>query len=305
MSEESSNLDLFDYFNSTNFFGQNYDIDISEDFKDNLNIIKTINKIDDKENLLLQKKRKAESAKRARQRRKLIFNTLIKENKKLKEDIENIKKKLHLCLCQECKKKMNFPTNTFKISQNTFKKKCLFTITSIITLFYIIFSFLNFTNLTFSIIKYSKNKFRKLLNYPSFSFSEKDFKNINLTSDGMYITLGDYYSIINKKKNFLDNEDNIYYFFNKGIKLINENELDINQTIDNCKNCLIQLEKNQLNFDENNRLIFSLFIKPNKLIRQKLEINYENNENNITIFKIQCLGLGYSTHKLFINKTKS
>ena len=121
----------------------------------------------------------------------------------------------------------------------------------------------------------------------------------------MYITLGDYYSIINKKKNFLDNEDNIYYFFNKGIKLINENELDINQTIDNCKNCLIQLEKNQLNFDENNRLIFSLFIKPNKLIRQKLEINYENNENNITIFKIKCLGLGYSTHKLFINKTKS
>ena len=105
MSEESSNLDLFDCFNSTNFFGQNYDIDISEDFKDNLNIIKTINKIDDKENLLLQKKRKAESAKRARQRRKLIFNTLIKENKKLKEDIENIKKKLHLCLCQECKKK--------------------------------------------------------------------------------------------------------------------------------------------------------------------------------------------------------
>ena len=300
MSEESS-IDLYNYFNSTNYFGQNFEIDISEDFKENSNKNKTINK----ENILLKKKRNAESAKRARQRKKINFNNIIEENKKLKEEIENIMKKLHLCLCQECKKKINFPINTFNISQNTFKKKVFFTITSILTLIYLIFNFSNLTNFTYSKIKNNLNEYRKLLNDTSFSFSEKELKKINLTSDGMYIRLGDYYSILNKKRSFLNNEEKFYYFHNKGIKIINENELDINQTIENCKNCLIQLEKNQLEFAENNRLIFSLFIKPNKVIREKLEINFEKNENDITVFEIQCLGLGYSSHNIIINKTKS
>jgi len=305
MSEESSIIDLFNYFNSTNSFEKNFDIDMNEDFKEELFKDETINKSDNKENLLLKKKRNAESAKRARQRRKFKYNNLIEENKKLKNDIENIMKKLHLCLCKECKKKINFPINTFKISQNTFKKKVIFTITSMVTLIYLIVNFSNLTNLTYSIIKNSQIEFRKLLNYPSFSYSEKELKNINLTTDGIYLKLGDYYSIINKKKYFLNTDENIYNFFNKGIKFINENELDINNTIHNCKNCLIQLEKNQLDFDEKNRLIFSIFIKPNKIIRKKLEINFENNENNVTFFEIHCLGLGYSTHNLSNNKTKN
>ena len=306
-----------EYFNKDfSFFGEhdslndnNYDIKLNEDqyneeskfvFFNNINK-KTKREISKNEKL----KKNAESARNARLRKKMQFKNLIDENKILKEELEKLKHKINICLCEECKKKLEFKTKIiFKIDNlNPFQKKTnikknLFTIFSFIGIIFLIINYLSFN----SFQNLSNNNSLRKLNYLNFSNDKisKDFlKQLNVTINGLYIGFGDYYNLVYKNY-FLNNYNEDHYFFQKnGIRNINENELNRNYSISNCKNCIIKLNQKELKHDSN-YYRFKIYLQPNKLFYQNSEMNFTD-EDEITFYEIDCISFGFSINKI---KTK-
>ena len=217
----------------------------------------------------------------------------MEENIKLKKKLNDLENKLLICLCNECKIKLKIPLNHFKITTEEKSSKSLLKNLFIISILVCVF-FLFYLNST-SVLS---NNVRKLSQLYYFSLSYNDMNNYKISYDGMYISFGDYYSIINKQNYFM-NDKPLYFYLNKEVKILEEENLNNNLTTDNCKNCFVHLSKNNKNVPVDRRKnSFKLFVKPNYL--PPLENSYYNkNDNSIPILELDCLLIGYSKHQIY------
>ena len=264
---------------------------------------------DDIEDIKKEKlKKNAESARKARQRKKLEIEYLINENKKLKNIIFQLKYERTL-LCEQCKKKLNIENNKkiFNVSSqknqnfNKLQNRNLFTIISIIiTCIFLIFNVSNISKIKKP--KYTRNLSLFDTKNNIFEMSNNEIKHINLTYNKFYITLGDYYSIITKKKFLIDYKTITYSIKNEGIRYLSEDDF-FNNNITNCINCIVELGKNNIEYDPIKINRFKLYFYPKDVINYNGNQNFENNKDekgNIfqTYFEIDCLAFGYSEHKI-------
>ena len=307
IKEDSKNSDIF--FNFFDSLQEHQDLDCDEEEINYLLKENNLTKKRKREEDIIKKteklKKNAESARKARLRKKLLLDSLIEENKKLKKLIYFYQKEIQLYICKDCKKKLNKPELMFKIEQNNnnnkkiISKKPLFSIIITIILILVLFSFnnINITN--------EKKSIRNLEQKDYFEISNKDLKNINLTHNKLYISFGDYYSLISKN-NFLNGKNLIFSMKNKGIKYIKEEDFDFNK-IKDCKHCLIELYRNNIEYAPDRINRFKVFFYPKNIITPEGLINYSN--NNIdekgnkykTFFEVDCLGIGFSENRLYEN----
>ena len=218
IKEDSKNSDIFlNFFDSLQ---EHQDLDCDEEeinclLKEN-NLTKKRKREEDIINKKKKKKKNAESAKKARLRKKILLDSLIEENKKLKNLIYFYQKEIQLYICKDCKKKLNKPEFIFKIEQNNnnnkkiISKKPLFSIIITIILILVLFSFNNIN------IANEKKSIRNLEQKDYFEISNKELQNINLTHNKLYISFGDYYSLISKN-HFLNGKNLIFSMKNEGI----------------------------------------------------------------------------------------
>ena len=265
---------------------------------------------DDIEDIKKEKlKKNAESARKTRQRKKLEIEYLINENKKLKNIIFELENQRTL-LCEQCKKKLNIENNKkilFQVSSqknqnfNTFQNRNIFTIISIIiTCIFLIFNVSNISKIKKP--KYTRNLSLFETKNNIFEMSNNEIKHINLTYNKFYITLGDYYSIITKKNFLFDKTAVKFLLKNEGIRYLSEDDF-FNNNITNCINCIVELGKNNIQYDPIKINRFKLFFYPKDVIHYNGNQNFENNKDekgNIfqTYFEIDCLAFGYSEHKI-------
>ena len=256
-------------------------------------------------------KKNAESARRTRQRKKLAMENLINENRKLKNIICQLKSE-RLLICKQCKKKLNIENykTIFNVSQknsniNTNKKRFLFTIISVIVFcIFLSFNKINISNIEKQILKRNLSLFDKKIN--TFQMSNNEIKDINLTYNKWYITLGDYYSIITKnKKFFVDYEKISYSIKNEGIRYLKENDI-FNKNLTNCLNCMVELNRNKIEHNLKRINRFRLYFYPKEVITSYGFQHFQNNKDekgNIfqTFFEIDCIAFGFSENRLYTN----
>ena len=216
--------------------------------------------------------------------------------------------KEHYCV-NNVKKKLNIENNKkiFNVSSqknqnfNKLQNRNLFTIISIIiTCIFLIFNVSNISKIKKP--KYTRNLSLFDRKNDIFEMSNNEIKHINLTYNKFYITLGDYYSIITKKKFLIDYKTITYSIKNEGIRYLSEDDF-FNNNITNCINCIVELGKNNIEYDPIKINRFKLYFYPKDVIRYNGNQNFENNKDekgNIfqTYFEIDCLAFGYSEHKI-------
>ena len=217
-----------------------YNEDLSIDMKELNDIYKNRRK----QNEL--KKKKAINAKEVRRRKKISIEILIQENKILKQKIENLENELNQKLCNECKKKINL--NYYRLSSSNIKKKIIF-FTTLVGLIFLYYFSSNY-NVYYNFRKL-KESFRN-----EYKLSKDDIVNSTMISNGIYIQYKDYYSIIHNKNIF----GKKYFSFINEIKEINENDLNYDINPDDCENCMIKL--NNENIKNSGPLQFSLYLNP-------------------------------------------
>jgi len=236
-------------------------------------------------------KRNAESARKSRARKKELMNNLIQENLKLKLEINELKKIINNKICNNCKKQIlheamiNENTNTIKSIKN---RLILFSTFSISIILLIYFNYISID---------SKNILRNL-NLVYEKSDEPKYINLeieNLTLASMHILFGDYYSLI-RRKNFLYNENNILYSFkNIGkVRVIKEREITESMEPNNCENCVVELEQNDVIIKKNElgSLQFKIIITPK--IMNKDEKGWP-----ILSYEIDCNGTGFSKNYVY------
>ena len=211
IKEDSKNSEIF--FNFFDSLQEHQDLDCDEEEINYLLKENNLTKKRKREEDIIKKteklKKNAESARKARLRKKLLLDSLIEENKKLKKLIYFYQKEIQLYICKDCKKKLNKPELMFKIEQNNnnnkkiISKKPLFSIIITIILILVLFSFNNIN------IANEKKSIRNLEQMNYFEISNKELQNINLTHNKLYISFGDYYSLISKN-NFLNGKNLIF-----------------------------------------------------------------------------------------------
>ncbi len=133
--------------------------------------------------------------------------------------------------------------------------------------------------------------------------SNNEIKHINLTYNKLYITLGDYYSIITKNKFLIDYKTITYSIKNEGIRYLSEDDF-FNKNITNCINCIVELNRNKIKFDPIRANRFKLYFYPKDVITSNGNQNFENNKDengNIfqTYFEIDCLAFGFSENRIY------
>ena len=127
----------------------------------------------------------------------------------------------------------------------------------------------------------------------------------NLTLASMYVLLGDYYSLI-KKKSFLKNvNDNLFSFKNKGkIRLLKEGELTNDIEMNDCGNCIVELEQENLVIQNSktNGYQFKLILSPKMININGIdsEISTDGKRFPISMYEIDCNILGYSKNNVFL-----
>lgn len=315
LEELENNDEFLKFFDS--FEKNNKDLD--EFNNEEINSLlkeKQLTKKRKRENDFLKKKEKlkknAESARNARLRKKLLMESLIEENKKLRNLICFYQNEIQFLLCEECKKKIKKPKSLFITSNvqnknNILKNKKLFSIVlSLISiLLFFSFNYFNFIN--------QKIKFRNLTllqhKYSYLEYSNKDLKNFNLIYNKIFISYGDYYSLITRK-NFLNENNLTFSFKNEGIQYFKEDDFELHKKINNCKHCIIELYRNKIEYDPNRMNRFKLYFYPKKILTPEGIINFENNrdENGYeykTFFEVDCLSIGFSKNRLYDNDTNN
>jgi len=286
----------FNIFSISNDKETDFQIEETE-YKKNVNeSIKKKKKKKDNEYIL---KKKAESARKTRLRKKLVQKAILEENIKLKKKLNDLENKLLICLCNECKTKLKIPLNHFQITTEEKSSKSLFVknlfIISILACVFFLF-YLNSTSVL-------SNNVRKLSQLYYFSLSYNDMNSYKISYDGIYISFGDYYSIINKQNYFM-NDKPLYFYLNKKVKILEEKNLNNNITTDNCKNCFVHISGNNKRIPVDQRKnSFKLFLKPNYLPPTGNSY-YDKNDNSIPILEIDCLVIGYSKHQIYIKDEK-
>ena len=244
---------------------------------------------ENEKNKKLLKKRKAETERKGRLRKKLAIERLMKENKLLKEKIKSLEKELNENLCIECKKKLNLNT-FFQMSTNNMKKYInpIF-ITSVITIILLVFIFN-----TPSKYKYPEKFIRKLNSYTQDNncFSTEDFI-LNLTSNikDIYITYGDYYSIV-YKKSFLNNKYCTFINLDR-VQMFDENELKEEMKPEDHINDIIKLNDDAIKII--GPLKLSLFLNPYFLQTPEFNKSFiykkdKENEKNFLYYELEMVG---------------
>ena len=256
-------------------------------------------------------KKNAESAKRARQRKKELMNNLIQENVKLKSEIKELKKILENKICDKCKNKIfhsnniinNTQNNNNNNNNNSLNKKKIF-IFSTISLSFILLIFINV-----NIINQKTNLLRNL-NIISNELSNSKYTNLeiqNLTLTSVHVLFGDYYSLIKRKYNFLYNENNIIYSFqNKGkVRILKENEINEDLNIENCKDCIVELNQDNviLKKSENGIQYFKIVFTPKKINIDGNDFDINSGKNGLPVFsyEIDCRSFGFSKNLIYNN----
>ena len=251
--------------------------------------------LDEKENLKsnsLLRKKNAEFSRQTRQRKKLEFERIQKENQFLKQKIQFLEKHINQNLCKECKSKIipflksSIDSNN---SNNNYKKKFFFFTTAISIIF--LYLFLNNSNDNI-------NHLRKLrIQYERDILLSSDYiLNSTISSNAMYLRYGDYYSIIHQKP-FLGNEK-----FSIKNEIRNINEYDLKEEIEpeNCTNCVIHLNNNCLKVI--GPFKFSLYLTPGYIITPFYNKSYDNYTINgnkyFTYYEFEMSG--YSINKAII-----
>ncbi len=266
-----------DYFDDDNFFFQKYDIlnssDINEieeeekeennkvmsnfplsldrnfDESNSTSIEKKETEIDKK---TLRKLKNKESARKCRLKKKELFNEIIEENKKLKDEIFTLRTKLSTHLCCECKQKiLNSQNEKYNIpSKNDFikidteksknylkKKRNIILFTSISLLFCFFFNFpiippqkkINFRKLTNSFYSFNykiKNSFRNNSSAQRNDNKGIWIKNGNEGIEGEIFNIRKYLIIDLKKLYYneeIENRNNKIYLTNDKLKKIRIN----------------------------------------------------------------------------------
>ena len=257
----------------------------NEDLSLNIKELNNIYKNRIKQNEL--KKKKAINARELRRRKKISIEILIQENKILKQKIENLENELHQKLCNECKKKINL--NYYRLSSSNIKKKIIFFTTFVGLIFLYYFSSNNNVYYNYRKLKETfKNEFK---------LSKDDILNSKMISNGIYIQYKDYYSIIHNKKIF----GKKYFSFINEIKEIKENDLNYDMNPDDCENCMIKL--NSENIKINSLFQFSLYLNPRFLKTPLFNKTFKNKTfNGKTYFTFYELNVtGYSINQAVTN----
>ena len=251
-------------------------------------------------------KKNAESAKRARQRKKELMNNLIQENVKLKSEIKELKKILENKICDKCKNKIfhsnniinNTQNNNNNNNNNSLNKKKIF-IFSTISLSFILLIFINV-----NIINQKTNLLRNL-NIISNELSNSKYTNLeiqNLTLTSVHVLFGDYYSLIKRKYNFLYNENNIIYSFqNKGkVRILKENEITEDLNIENCKDCIVELNQDNviLKKSENGIQYFKIVLTPKKINIDGNDFDINSGKNGLPVILIHTKSFNKKKNKI-------
>ena len=233
------------------------------------------------------KKKKAIHAKEVRRRKKISIEILIQENKILKQKIENLENELNQKLCNECKKKINL--NYYRLSSSNIKKKIIF-FTTLVGLIFLYYFSSNY-NVYYNFRKL-KESFRN-----EYKFSKDDILNSTMISNGLYIQYKDYYSIIHNKNIF----GKKYFSFINEIKEIKENDLNYDMNPDDCENCMIKL--NSENIKINSLFQFSLYLNPRFLKTPLFNKTFKNKTfNGKTYFTFYELNVtGYAINQAVTN----
>ena len=261
-----------------------FQIDLEE-----FNYIYKSNKKKDEEKQLLIRKRNAESAKKGRIRKKIVFENLIKENKLLKEKITILENELKKNICNECKKKIN-QNNTFQIVSNqtkNFPKKTIFFFTTI-SIIFLIFTIKFKTN--FKI----RELFLRELNYltsENYYSSTLDYiLNSTIKLKNLYIRYGDYYSII-YKKTFL-NDKYLNFVKLEKTRFFHEDNLTEEMIPEEHIFDYIQLKENAIK--DIGPLKFSLFLNPAFIKtdsnRTYMNKTFEGNEMKFLFYELKLIG---------------
>ena len=256
----------------------------------------------------LKLKKNAESAKKSREKKNLIFENLIKENLLLKNKINELKFKIHFCLCENCKKifeidnKAKFfvseKVNSNKIIKKTNdNKRSIFFTTTIFIFICLFFIFNSFEN-----NNYIQNKLRNLSHSMNTKFSieiEEIIKN-KLSIKDIYLSCSEYFSIINSNKYFLNGKRKISFNNNKyKMKVIDEKFFYSNNfTQENCIDYVIQVSNFNYSYSFDEKKHLQLFIVPSKKIKNikdlKNQNNLENNDiKNLEFYVLDCLVTGF------------
>ena len=257
----------------------------NEDLSLNIKELNNIYKNRTKQNEV--KKKKAINARELRRRKKISIEILIQENKILKQKIENLENELHQKLCNECKKKINL--NYYRLSSSNIKKKIIFFTTFVGLIFLYYFSSNNNVYYNYRKLKETfKNEFK---------LSKDDILNSKMISNGIYIQYKDYYSIIHNKKIF----GKKYFSFINEIKEIKENDLNYDMNPDDCENCMIKL--NSENIKINSLFQFSLYLNPRFLKTPLFNKTFKNKTfNGKTYFTFYELNVtGYAINQAVPN----
>ena len=250
-------------------------------------------------------KKNAESAKRARQRKKELLNHLIKENINLKSEIKELKNILENKICDECKNKVFQSKIEIKNNNKLLNSKKIFFI-STISLSVILLIFFNFT----IPINQKKTNLIRNLNFISLESSNYKYTNLeiqNLTLASLYVLLGDYYSLIKRNDNFLYNENNIIYSFqNKGkVRILKENEITEDLNIENCKYCVVELNQNDVVVQKtkSGSFFFKIFLTPKKINIDGNDFDINSGKDGLptTSYEIDCNSFGFSKNLIYNN----
>lgn len=280
-------------------------------------------------------KNNRESAQRSRKRKKELQTRMEKENIELRRQLTSLKEKLHNRLCPECKQKLNITSSSSSQQQqhqtpltsgapiittqtiNKFISKpfVLFTTFTAVLCIYNFFNGDNtsnnysaITNMTYNGMfnsYYQSSKIRHL-NQKTVEISSTEIERLNLTMGGMFITFGDYYTLMNYKgKETFLNRDKMYSFKNLGkVMLINENDLTNQNVRNGCMNnkCIVEITSDNVQIKEGSPMLIKLLFNTN--IYEKSNSNSNNNNDNYQqntstfLYEIDCQAIGFRKHLL-------
>lgn len=229
-------------------------------------------------------KKNAECARNSRARKKQLMNNLIEENKKLKLELERLKNIIDNKICSNCKKEIAKVENILD-NRNPNQKKFLFSTFSI-SIFLLIIFFFNSSD---------KTNHLRSLNVKIDDISK--LKNLSFTS--LNILFSDYYSLINKINIFNENKTL------SNIRIIKEKNLKNDSKLENCEDCMIELEQKEI-IAKNSKsgIKFKIFLVPKfvKFDKKNLKENSDKNGNLVYTYTIDCIGLRFSKNIYYQNK---
>lgn len=240
-------------------------------------------------------KKNAECARKSRERKKILMNNLIEENMRLKLENKELKKIINSRFCSKCGKEILNESNKYMIDNSNLNqnKKKIFVLSTflILTILLLIFHINPITSKLRNLNLVSEE-------IPNFKYSNLEIENFTLTS--IHISYGDYYSLVKRNK-FLQSK---YTYINKGkIRLIKERDLTNDIEPENCENCIIKLEQNNITFKKSKfkGIHFKIIMIP-KIINingTDIKINSGKNGEPISIYEIDCNVFGFSQHMLY------